>query len=404
MKGVDNNSVIRDLQNGAGNLTLSSPHVQQKSMRTNDTFAAAANNTFTPAMHGQMIKCDFPQPKFASFKQETWKWLFAPLFVYLLERLFRLYRAGRYSATIVDVVNHENDVMQLKLKLKGFKVKPGQSIGVRCPSVSSVEVHPFSVTRSCKASGGTNCEIFIKVCGDWTSAFKEVLDKSNEPNEHETRALYSRKDDEGEVLTSHNDSDLAGVSESSQNDMKQKREYAAVIVEGPFTSPLQSVLSFKKALCIGGGIGITPFISVVIHLLFRSKKLKSIRLQRLELMWICRDMHDFKWFADAVQELKSKVWAEEVPDLFSVSFYYTGKDEEESTSTDFNSSLLQGIPLKRGRPDMEKTFNQYAQMHPRSHIGVFCCGPSGLISAVKKCCEKNYPNRAVFKLHKESFT
>ena len=40
---------------------------------------------------------------------------------------------------------------------------------------------------------------------------------------------------------------------------------------------------------------------------FCSKKLKSIRLQRLELMWICRDMHDFKWFADAVQELKSKV-------------------------------------------------------------------------------------------------
>lgn len=43
-----------------------------------------------------------------------------------------------------------------------------KSIGIRCPIISYVEVHPFTVS-STLCDEVSNCEIFIKLCGDWTS-------------------------------------------------------------------------------------------------------------------------------------------------------------------------------------------------------------------------------------------
>ena len=44
--------------------------------------------------------------------------------------------------------------------------------------------------------------------------------------------------------------------------------HVALYVDGPFTSPLNDVLKSKIVICIAGGIGFTPFLSSIQHLMY----------------------------------------------------------------------------------------------------------------------------------------
>lgn len=59
---------------------------------------------------------------------QTWLWVSGPLCLYCAERLFRYIRSSD-PVTIVTVVRHPCDVIELRMLKKSFKARPGQVRG-----------------------------------------------------------------------------------------------------------------------------------------------------------------------------------------------------------------------------------------------------------------------------------
>ena len=51
-----------------------------------------------------------------------------------------------FSFFLFQVVKHPSKVLELQMKKKGFESLPGQYIFLKCPSVSHVQWHPFTLT------------------------------------------------------------------------------------------------------------------------------------------------------------------------------------------------------------------------------------------------------------------
>lgn len=40
------------------------------------------------------------------------------------------------------------------------------------------------------------------------------------------------------------------------------------LIDGPFPSPMESILKYNRVVCVAAGIGITPFISALNEIMF----------------------------------------------------------------------------------------------------------------------------------------
>uniref|UniRef100_A0A674B0Z4 NADPH oxidase 4 n=1 Tax=Salmo trutta TaxID=8032 RepID=A0A674B0Z4_SALTR len=143
------------------------------------------------------------EARFQPNSPETWLWVSGPLCLYCAERLYRYIRSNS-PVTIVAVVRHPCDVIELRMLKKDFKAYPGQ-----CP------------TEKKETLG-----IHLRVVGDWTVCNLSLSHYCNPP--HCVCRLY---------------------------------------VDGPFGSSSQEVFNYEVSLCVAGGIGVTPFACVLHALL-----------------------------------------------------------------------------------------------------------------------------------------
>uniref|UniRef100_A0A3Q4HRL5 NADPH oxidase 4 n=1 Tax=Neolamprologus brichardi TaxID=32507 RepID=A0A3Q4HRL5_NEOBR len=104
---------------------------------------------------------------------QTWLWVSGPLCLYCVERFYR-YIQSRDPVTIVTVIRHPCDVVELRMLKKNFKARPGQHILLNCPGVSSFENHPFTLTM-CPTENKETLGIHLRVVGDWTERFTQLL-------------------------------------------------------------------------------------------------------------------------------------------------------------------------------------------------------------------------------------
>uniref|UniRef100_A0A671VDV4 FAD-binding FR-type domain-containing protein n=1 Tax=Sparus aurata TaxID=8175 RepID=A0A671VDV4_SPAAU len=104
---------------------------------------------------------------------QTWLWVSGPLCLYCAERFYRYIRSCD-PVTIVTVIRHPCDVIELRMLKKNFKARPGQYIVLNCPGVSSFENHPFTLT-TCPTENKETFGIHLRVVGDWTERFTQLL-------------------------------------------------------------------------------------------------------------------------------------------------------------------------------------------------------------------------------------
>uniref|UniRef100_A0A4W6F941 NADPH oxidase 4 n=1 Tax=Lates calcarifer TaxID=8187 RepID=A0A4W6F941_LATCA len=104
---------------------------------------------------------------------QTWLWVSGPLCLYCAERFYRYIRSS-HPITIVTVIRHPCDVIELRMLKKNFKARPGQYILLNCPGVSSFENHPFTLT-TCPTENKETFGIHLRVVGDWTERFTRLL-------------------------------------------------------------------------------------------------------------------------------------------------------------------------------------------------------------------------------------
>ncbi|TRY81359.1 hypothetical protein DNTS_029007 [Danionella cerebrum] len=269
---------------------------------------------------------------------QTWLWISAPLCWYCAERFYRFIRSSADPVIIVSIISHPCDVIELHMLRRGFKPRPGQYILVNCPRVSSFENHPFTLT-SCPTEKSETFGIHFRALGDWTSRFSQLL---------------------------------LQPSDSSMISMKQPQ---MVYVDGPFSGASEEVLNYEVSLCVAGGIGITPF-ACVLHALLDDWR--QYKLRRLYLVWVCRELQAFYWFADLLCSLSERSIGEE--------------------RYRFLSSRLQ-----IGRPNWKVLFQEIGRANHLKKVGVFCCGPKGISRVLHALCNSSPRSQTVFEYNKESF-
>lgn len=72
---------------------------------------------------------------------------------------------------------HPSKVLELQMHKHGFSMEVGQYIFVNCPSISSLERHPFTLTSAPEE----DFSIHIRAVGDWTENLIRTFEQQYSP-------------------------------------------------------------------------------------------------------------------------------------------------------------------------------------------------------------------------------
>nr|XP_037861294.1 NADPH oxidase 4 isoform X3 [Chlorocebus sabaeus] len=291
------------------------------------------------------VKICMEEPRFQANFPQTWLWISGPLCLYCAERLYRYIRSNK-PVTIISVISHPSDVMEIRMVKENFKARPGQ-----CPTET-------------KATFG----VHLKIVGDWTERFRDLL--------------------------------LPPCSQDSEIlPFIQSRNYPKLYIDGPFGSPFEESLNYEVSLCVAGGIGVTPFASILNTLL---DDWKPYKLRRLYFIWVCRDIQSFRWFADLLCMLHNKFWQENRPDYVNIQLYLSQTDGIQKIIGEKYHALNSRLFI--GRPRWKLLFDEIAKYNRGKTVGVFCCGPNSLSKTLHKLSNQNNSYGTRFEYNKESFS
>ena len=325
-----------------------------------------------------------PEPIFEGKPMSTWKWILGPIALYLFERLIRIINSVR-SVEVMRIVEHPNNVMEINMrKRKLFSKKyvrgeVGQYISLKCPSVSILEWHPFTLTSAPETDF---LSVYVRNAGDWTGALHKYLKNCSKDNIEPTLSI-----------------------------------------DGPFGASSQDVFAYKKAVCIGLGIGITPFASLLNSLKCKlelnqtknDKIISKMKLKKLTFIWYARYTKELEWFLDCAQKfeefLESRNAKVEDDKKFhcQIQFYVTGDMSKtdishivlnETNERDIITNLKSKTYYKR--PNWDVVLGKVARDYG-GRIGIFYCGSKLAIPAILENAEKYTDEKTVFEFHKENF-
>ncbi|XP_008151834.1 NADPH oxidase 4 [Eptesicus fuscus] len=312
------------------------------------------------------VKICQEEPRFQANFPQTWLWISGPLCLYCAERLYRCIRSNK-PVTIISVISHPSDVMEIRMVKENFKARPGQYITLHCPSVSALENHPFTLTM-CPTETKATFGVHLKIVGDWTERFRDLL-----------------------LPSSSQDSEILPFIQS--------RKYPKLYIDGPFGSPFEESLNYEVSLCVAGGIGVTPFASILNTLL---DDWKPYKLRRLYFIWVCRDIQSFRWFADLLCVLHNKLWQENRPDYVNIQLHLSQTDGMQKIIGEKYQALNSRLYI--GRPQWKLLFDEIAKCNRGKTVGVFCCGPRSISKTLRKLSNQNNSYGTRFEYNKESFS
>ena len=77
---------------------------------------------------------------------------------------------------------------------------------------------------------------------------------------------------------------------------------------GPFGGGNQDWYKFEIAVMVGGGIGVTPYASILNDLVFgtSTNRYSGVACKKVYFLWICPSHRYFEWFIDVLREVEEK--------------------------------------------------------------------------------------------------
>jgi len=127
---------------------------------------------------------------------------------------------------------------------------------------------------------------------------------------------------------------------------EQKRPLPIILVDGYYFGPdwVTAALHHDEVLIVAGGIGITPFLSMIrmLHdkIISLGHSEDSIRLEKISLHWFCRDeglirhviKDHFSYFVVANPQLSGKCNLDEVICSIKILIHFTGREVTDLTT------------------------------------------------------------------------
>eukprot|EP01018_Ginkgo_biloba_P025161 Gb_40122 [translate_table: standard] len=344
-------------------------------------------------------------------QKTTWMYISIPLVLYSGERILRVFRARQYKVNTLKASIYPGNVLALYMsKPLGFKYHSGMYLFLQCPSISSFEWHPFSITS---APADDYLSVHIRTRGDWTQELRRVFSKALENSE-------KKKTPPKNVIKKFN------------------TRFPKLCIDGPYGAPAQDYKKYDALLLIGLGIGATPFISILkdmlIHIKFgelqpppsdspmsetgspspRRRRRSSRGPMNAYFYWVTREQGSFEWFRGVMNEI-----AESDQKAVIEMHNYLTSVYEEGDARSALITLIQalhhaksGVDILSGtrvrthfaRPNWKRVFSLLSVAHAGARIGVFYCGPSTVSKDLDRLSRKyTQISQAKFIFHKEHF-
>ncbi|OWK09826.1 DUOX1 [Cervus elaphus hippelaphus] len=296
-----------------------------------------------------------------------------PALIYVGDKLVSLSRK-KVEISVVKAELLPSGVTHLEFQRpQGFEYKSGQWVRIACLALGTTEYHPFTLTS---APHEETLSLHIRAAGPWTTRLREIYS----PPTGDSCAKYPK-----------------------------------LYLDGPFGEGHQEWHKFEVSVLVGGGIGVTPFASILKDLVFKSSVSCQVFCKKIYFIWVTRTQRQFEWLADIIREVEEN----DRQDLVSVHIYITQLAEKFDLRTTMlyicerhfqkvlNRSLFTGLRsiTHFGRPPFEAFFNSLQKVHPQVRkIGVFSCGPPGMTKNVEKACQLvNRQDGTHFSHHYENF-
>ncbi|CAL4083764.1 unnamed protein product, partial [Meganyctiphanes norvegica] len=178
-----------------------------------------------------------------------------------------------------------------------------------------------------------------------------------------------------------------------------------IYVDGPFSSPSSSMLSFPVVIGAAGGVGITPLAATLNHILMNSGKSDFVGPRNIHVVWVARDARLFLSLAPLLVGLLEHCWENQKEDALELRLHLTTPTPQPVLKALFvgvNSILLPRII--EGRPVWKQIFRDWRTHYSGTPVGVFACGPKKMCRQVKRHCLQAIALGAKdFSYHQESF-
>ncbi|XP_072409163.1 dual oxidase 1-like isoform X1 [Chiloscyllium punctatum] len=287
---------------------------------------------------------------------------------------FVSYSRKKIEIPVVKAELLPSGVTNLEFKRpRDFEYKSGQWVRIASLALGTNEYHPFTLTS---APHEDTLSLHIRAVGPWTIRLRETYSPEN-------ISLLGR--------------------------------YPKIYLDGPFGEGHQEWNKFEVSVLVGGGIGVTPFASILKDLVFKSTTNSKILCKKIYFIWVTRTQKQFEWLEDIIREVEEA----DRNSLVTVHIYITQLAEKFDLRTTMlyicerhfqkvsNRSLFTGLRsiTHFGRPQFVPFFHSLMEVHPDvMKIGVFSCGPPGMTTNVEKACkDMNKRHKIQFNHHYENF-
>lgn len=318
-------------------------------------------------------------------RSSSYIWIAPPFCIYLLERRFRYAKMFAAPVRIMEAMELDGVVALFMEKPRRFVYRPGMYMFVNCPFISTHEWHPFTISS---APGDNYISVHIRACGDWTKALHKVINDC-----HQRKVLYPD-----------------------------------IYLDGPVGAPTQDYHRYKTVICVGGGIGVTPFASIlkdVVHL-WENNRCKncnhvqhpaSFKIQKLYFHWVTRGQESLGWFEETMNQI-TEMDRDNVIETHQYLSTVKGSENtcqlkmfQEFVHEETGKDIVSGLNTKQlthfGRPDWDKVFSEAKSNHAGEEVGVFYCGPHALEEILDIMCKRYSSSAAggtIFDFHSEKFS
>lgn len=305
-----------------------------------------------------------------------WLFFIGPAIIYTLDKIISL-RTKFMGLDIIETVLLPSDVLKVKFyRPPNFKYLSGQWIRLSCTGVTPKEFHSFTLT-SAPHENFLSCH--IKAQGPWTWKLRNYFDPSNfNPKEMDPK----------------------------------------IQLDGPFGGGNQDWYKFEVAVMVGGGIGVTPYASILNDLVFgtSTNRYSGVACKKVYFLWTCPSHRHFEWFIDVLRDVERK----DVTNVLEMHIFITQFFHKFDLRTTMlyicenhfqrisKRSMFTGLKAVNhfGRPDMTSFLKFVQKKHSYvSKIGVFSCGPRPLTKSIMSACEEVNQGRKLpyFIHHFENF-
>lgn len=301
-----------------------------------------------------------------------WMYFIGPAIIYTLDKAVSL--RTKYMA--LDVIQTEllpSDVIKIKFyRPPNLKYLSGQWVRLSCTAFRTQEMHSFTLTSaphenflSCHIKAQGPCNYLYHLIFLMPFLYKMEISMN-----FVTFFIYIQIG----TWKLRNYFDPCNYNPEDEPKIR---------IEGPFGGGNQDWYKFEVAVMVGGGIGVTPYASILNDLVFgtSTNRYSGVACKKVYFLWICPSHKHFEWFIDVLRDVEKK----DVTNVLEIHIFITQFFHKFDLRTTMlyicenhfqrlsKTSMFTGLKAVNhfGRPDMPNFLKFVQRKH--SYVSKFDC-------------------------------